>query len=108
MPQWVVPATVVAVYDGDTVHLDLDLGWNITYHARVRLLHINAPELHTAEGVAAKQFAQTLLKPGDPVVFTSHRLDKYGRPLGTITYGGFASKDFATEMLLHGHAVEQN
>lgn len=99
---WTVPATVLRVVDGDTVHLDLDLGWDVGIKKNCRVLGINAPEMNTPEGVAAKAYASMLLNVGDAVVFTSHRLDKYGRPLGEIKYDG--GGDFATNMLTAGHA----
>lgn len=102
-PVWVVPATVITVYDGDTVHLQLDLGWRITLTARCRVLGINAPEMDTPEGVAARDFARTLMAPAMPVTFTSKRLDPYGRPLGDITLPG--GRDFGRLMLESGHAV---
>ncbi len=103
MTVWTVPATVVSVVDGDTAHLALDLGWHISLTARVRVAGINAPELNTAAGVAAKAFAETLLPPGAAVLFQSHSLDKWGRPLGSITLPG--PIDFAARMLDTGHAV---
>lgn len=98
---WTVPATVLRVVDGDTVHLDLDLGWGIGIEKNCRILGINAPEMNTPEGVAAKAYASTLLTVGDIVVFLSHQLDKYGRPLGEIKRNG---EDFAAQMLAAGHA----
>lgn len=104
MAQWTVPAKVIEVIDGDTVRLTLDLGWHITFVARVRLAKINAPELSTTDGAKAKEFAQTLLKVGDEVTFVSKGFDKYGRPLGHILFGGFANRDFGEEMVVHGYA----
>lgn len=101
---WNVPATVIDVVDGDTVRLELDLGWHIKYATRVRISTIDAPELKTPEGQAAKAYAQTLLKPGDEVLFSSRQLDKYGRPLGAIHYAGFAELDFGQAMVKAGHA----
>lgn len=102
--KWAVPADVVCVVDGDTVRLNLDLGWHIRLTTRCRVSTIDAPEIKTPEGVAAKAYAEHLLKPGDEVLFTSHSLDKYGRPLGIITYAGFAARDFADDMVHEGHA----
>lgn len=102
--KWTVPAKVLDVVDGDTIRLQLDLGWRITYTARVRIAGINAPEMKTPEGLQAKQHAQTLLQPGDEVTFLSKGFDKYGRPLGHLIFGGFAARDFADEMVLHGYA----
>lgn len=100
--KWTVPAIVINVVDGDTIRLQLDLGWHVTYTARVRIAGINAPEMKTPEGIAAKQYAQSVLRSGDEVIFTSTSLDKYGRPLGHLIYGG--ARDFGEEMVLHGYA----
>lgn len=99
------PATVVEVVDGDTIKLDLDLGFHISYRSRCRIKGINAPEMGTPEGVAAKDYACTLLKPGDVVTFMSRCLDKYGRPLGFLILPGMLMADFGTTMLEAGHAV---
>lgn len=101
---WVVPATVVSVVDGDTVHLLLDLGWHISYETRARIAHINAAEIATPEGKTAKAYAQTLLPGGAVVTFHSHSLDKYGRPLGDITLADDRT-DFGQAMVAAGMAV---
>ena len=101
---WTVPATVVDVVDGDTIRLDLDLGWHIRYTARARIAAINAPEVRTLAGDAARAYARTLLQPGDQVTFVSAKLDKYGRPLGRLLYGT-AGRDFGADMVEHGHAT---
>lgn len=100
-------ARVIAVHDGDTIALDIDLGfdhlivangWDGSPRLRCRIFGINAPELNTAAGKAALAFAQTLLKVGDIVLVTSHGWDKYGgRFDGTITLSD--GRDFATVML---------
>ncbi len=90
MATWTVPARVVRVVDGDTVVLDLDLGWKVwRMSERCRLAGINAPELSTAEGMRAAGWLRLILPPGQRVTFASSSLDKYGRPLGdVILYGG--------------------
>ncbi|NOQ26247.1 MAG: hypothetical protein GQ564_12860 [Bacteroidales bacterium] len=40
-------ATIVRWIDGDTVLLDIDLGFYITRQERIRLARINAPELNS-------------------------------------------------------------
>ncbi len=103
MPQWTVPAEVLKVVDGDTFHLRLDLGWQITMKARCRIAGIDAPELDTEAGQAAKAYAQELLRPGDQVTFVSHSLDKYGRPLGSIILAD--QRNVGLLMISAGHAV---
>ena len=93
---------MVRVVDGDTIDLRLDLGWHISYSAKVRISHINAPELNTAAGQAAREYARTILPVGTKVYFSSYRLDKYGRPLGSILLPN--DETFASKMLLAGHA----
>lgn len=113
---WTVPAKVLRVVDADTLILLLDLGWHITYEARCRLVGVNAPEMGTDEGKAARAFVMDLLSyaggvPSDgvptEVTFVSHALDKYGRPLGQVlvTDQQGARLDLADVLLSAGHAV---
>jgi endonuclease YncB( thermonuclease family) len=98
---------VVRVHDGDTVMIDLDLGfdhlivaesWDGTDRLACRVYGINAPELRTAAGQKATEFAKTLLKPGDIVQVLSYGWDKWGgRFDGTITLAD--GRDFAQTML---------
>jgi endonuclease YncB( thermonuclease family) len=54
------------VHDGDTINVKLDVGFDLTVYARVRVFGINAPELSTDAGKAARDFAKTLLAPATP------------------------------------------
>lgn len=97
-------ATVLRVVDGDTVHLDADLGFYLELHDRsVRIAHINAPELSTDAGKAAKAYAEGLLGVGSSVTLLSHELDKYGRVLGSISLAD--GRDFGKLMLDAGMAL---
>jgi endonuclease YncB( thermonuclease family) len=102
MTTWTYPATVVRVVDADTIRLSLDLGLHIWRTDNCRILGINAPELNTIEGKDALRYAAELLPIDTEVTFVSKRLDKYGRPLGTVTRNGV---DFGQLMLDAGHAV---
>lgn len=112
--KWTCHAKVVEVVDGDTLKLDLDLGFHLTLRSRVRIIGINAPEMTTPEGVAAKAFAETVVSIGDDVMFHSSTLDKWGRPLGTVSITtpnklrpeDDGLRDFGQAMLDAGHAVE--
>lgn len=106
------PGSVVSVHDGDTVTVALDIhsdpGFNLALDATltvpIRIYGINAPELSTADGKAARDYAQTLLRPGDKVSVLSHSWDKYApRVDGTITLPD--GRDFAQLMLDGGYAV---
>jgi len=78
------------IIDGDTVDLEIDLGFHLTINQRVRLKGIDAAETRTkdltekTEGLAAKEWLEKeLSKPGEWIIETT-KDDKYGRILGTL------------------------
>lgn len=99
-------ATVLRVHDGDTVVLDVDLGFRShIVEMPIRILGINAPELSTTAGKAALAFAQGLAPAGVAVTLRSEkdRADKFGgRWLGHIELPN--GRDFAENMINAGHA----
>ena len=96
---------VDSVHDGDTVNVKLDIGFDLTVYARVRVFGINAPELSTDAGKVARDYARTLLPVGTAVTVLSHGWDKYGGRIdGEISYGT-PPADFAAAMLTAGQAV---
>ena len=78
------------VIDGDTVDLDIDLGFSITLTQRVRLKDIDAPETRTKDleekerGLAAKVWLEEQLSREGEWVIETYKEDKYGRILGTL------------------------
>ena len=84
-------ATVVRVIDGDTVALNVDLGFRTWHESPFRLYGIDAPEVGAAgtEGEEARVFLRDLLPPGQRVVAQTQRsADKYGRWLATVWVAG--------------------
>lgn len=82
-------AHVISVIDGDTLDLDVDLGFNTHLRERFRLMGINAPEIRGAErerGLEAKLFVEALLPLGKEVLVHTFkdRKEKYGRWLANI------------------------
>ena len=77
------------IIDGDTVDANIDLGFDITIHKRIRLAGIDTPESRTRDleekkkGLASKQRLTELLGEGD-FVLESKEVGKYGRVLGTL------------------------
>lgn len=72
-------AQVVRVIDGDTVVLDVDLGFNVWVREQsFRLLGINAREKSEAGGKQAKAHLESLLPPRTPLILTSVKPDKFG------------------------------
>ena len=78
------------VIDGDTVDLDIDLGFGVTLSHRVRLKDVNAAETKTLDleektkGLAAKEWLKKELSREGEWVIETVKEDKYGRILGTL------------------------
>jgi len=110
------PARDARVIDGDTIALDLDLGFDHVISAldfdgktrlSCRIRGINAPELSTTDGQVAKTYAERLLPVGARCWVVAWGWDKYGgRFDGSITLS--SGRDFAHEMLASGNAVVYN
>ncbi len=72
-------ATVDRVIDGDTVVLDVDLGFGVWLRKQsFRLLGVNAREKAQAGGDEARANLATLLPIGTYVTINSIKVDKYG------------------------------
>lgn len=81
-------AWVVRVVDGDTVYLDLDLGFNLyRNNLSYRLLGIDTPEIRgkeRPEGLVAKARVEELLPKGKEVRVRTWEAGKYGRYIAEI------------------------
>lgn len=103
-------ATVTKVYDGDTITVDIDLGFGVVMREQsVRLLGIDAPELRGEErqhGLASRSFVADRLSIGSVVVIKTvkDKKEKYGRYLGTVFYGDDL-KNLNEELLQNGLAL---
>jgi len=101
------------VVDGDTVDVDLDLGFGLWLRdERVRIFGIDTPESRTRDdvekvfGLAAKQFVEELLPEGSRAILLSKEYKgKFGRILGDFKIGDILLTQL---MLLEHHAVEYN
>ena len=78
------------VIDGDTIDLDIDLGFGVNLSHRVRLKDINAAETRTLnaeekeKGLVAKEWLKKELSREGEWVINTTKEDKYGRILGTL------------------------
>lgn len=82
-------AEIVAVYDGDTVTADIDLGMGIWIRGeKLRLLRINAPEMRGAEKVEGKvsrdYLREQVLGKSVFIQTLKDKRGKYGRYLAEI------------------------
>lgn len=99
-------ARVLRVVDADTVHLDVDLGFDVRRKDSFRLYGLNAPEMNTPEGVAARDWLVARLAGAANVVVVTtvkDRREKYGRYLGVLWLE--SGESINQELLDEGHAV---
>ena len=111
---WTYRTKLKRVVDGDTVDVDIDLGFGIwQMNERVRIMGIDTPESRTRDkiekkfGLAAKAKLKSLLGP-KPVLQTTiskkgeDMKGKFGRVLGDFIIDG---KQVSQIMCKEGHAV---
>jgi len=99
-------ATITRIVDGDTIDLDVDLGFHVHMGQRVRLAGINAPEKNTPAGKGAITYLAILLPIGTPVTIRSikpPKAEKFGRWLADVTLPSGAS--ISENLLATGHAL---
>ena len=102
---------VVKIVDGDTVDVDIDLGFGMTYKKqRVRMKGIDTPESRTRDlvekekGLKAKARVEELLASTDGnFILYSKGVGKYGRCLGTLFVD---DTDINKTLINEGHATE--
>ena len=91
MEKYIYRGKLDRVVDGDTVDIDIDLGFGVWLHKeRVRIYGIDTPESRTRDkvekrfGLLAKEFVKGFVK-GSSVILRTQKYDakgKFGRILG--------------------------
>ena len=103
---------VTKVVDGDTIDVDIDLGFNISYSQRVRLAGIDTPESRTKDlrekalGLEVKDKIKKAIDSAKTVVIKTELPDsteKYGRILGWVYLDG-AAKSLNEQLIEEGYA----
>ena len=106
MEPYVYKARCTRVIDGDTVNLEVDLGFHVFIKQRFRLSRIDAPETYgvkkdsdeQAAGTLAKERLTELILDKDVVIKTDRdRGDKYGRYLVEVIVDGTNVNDLLLE-----------
>lgn len=103
-------AKVLRVVDGDTLDVELDLGFSVLIRERLRLVgpggsYVDAWETRGEErdkGKAAKAYVQDLVDtyPEQILVRTRRSKGKFGRYLAEVEIAGV---DLATTLVCNGH-----
>jgi micrococcal nuclease len=103
---------VTNVVDGDTIDVEIDLGFDISFSSRVRLAGIDTPESRTTDkaekalGLEAKEYVKSKIKDAKEVVIKTEKMDsseKYGRILGWVFLDG-SKVSINEQMIAEGYA----
>ena len=103
---------VSKVVDGDTIDVEIDLGFDISFSSRVRLAGIDTPESRTADkmekalGLESKAYLKHEIEAAKSVVIKTEKMDsseKYGRILGWVFLDG-SSISLNEKMIADGYA----
>jgi len=103
---------VTNVVDGDTIDVEIDLGFDISFSSRVRLAGIDTPESRTTNkaekvlGLEAKEYVKSKIKDAKDVVIKTEKMDsseKYGRILGWLFLDG-SKVSVNEQMIADGYA----
>jgi micrococcal nuclease len=103
---------VTNVVDGDTIDVEIDLGFDISFSSRVRLAGIDTPESRTTDkaekilGLEAKEYIKSKIKDAKDVVIKTEKMDsseKYGRILGWVFLDG-SKISINEQMIADGYA----
>ena len=103
---------VTNVVDGDTIDVDIDLGFSISFSSRVRLAGIDTPESRTSDkaekilGLESKEYLKSKIKDAKSVVIKTEKMDsseKYGRILGWVYLDG-SKVSINEQMISEGYA----
>jgi len=79
-------AYLAGIIDGDTIKVNIDLGFDTFTTQTLRLRGINAFELSTSEGKLARDFVVSKLQSLDFFVIKTYHKDRYSRFLADIFY----------------------
>jgi len=94
--KFVYEAKVLDVHDGDTITVEIDLGFNVKFTEKIRFYGINAPELRVRneakklvenpEGTKTLNVVKDFLKIGETIVIETmkDKKEKFGRYLANI------------------------
>lgn len=85
-------AKILEVVDGDTLDILIDLGFEVSYKTRIRLLGVDTPEIHSKNadikksGQISKKFVEEWVGRNPDVIVSTvkDKSEKYGRILATL------------------------
>lgn len=114
MDAYIRKCYVTNIVDGDTLDVEIDLGYKVFINHRVRLLAIDTPELNDKDpelklkAYDAKHFVKAWVRGNQigsdyPLFIRSEKIDSFGRWLGDIICS--KGKSLSQDLLDAGLAV---
>jgi len=108
--------SIVKIVDGDTVDVDIDLGFGMSYKKqRVRMKGIDTPESRTRDlvekkfGKASKKHLKEMLSNAEMVTLVSHDKGKFGRILGDLyCWDNVGHPAYETKFCANQKMIEDN
>jgi micrococcal nuclease len=114
MDQFFRKALPLYVVDGDTIDLNIELGWDLYLTERVRLWNVDAPEVRGPEKVWGREVKEKVAEWLEPQPYVwlhskKYQRDKYGRTIGVIWAADESTNlnDFVNKIVASGEANEQ-
>lgn len=114
-------AKILKIIDGDSLLVDVSLGFDINQKIKLRLARINTPEIHGVlkeseeyqKGIASMKFVEDFARMTNNnirIITVKDKKEKYGRYLAEVyaLEGAFKGKNLNDEMLTFGFATEYN
>ncbi len=104
-PHYTYKANLINVIDGDTLWVNIDLGFETEIDQKLRLRGINSAELDMPEGKTVRDYVVSCLKDCAFIAIKSHARDKFDRYLVDVFY----DKDETNfeQLIQKGHYLNQ-
>ena len=93
------PAEIIRTIDGDTYVLRVDLGFDVSFTATIRLADLDTPERFTEEGKRASAAADAILRSG-PITVEPTGARTFARHVAHVYVGGVS---LAARLIEAGH-----
>lgn len=95
-------ATVVSIYDGDTITVMVDVGFDQYSKKKLRLARINTPEVkgpQREQGIAARDYLIAMIPVGTQIDIRTIKdtQEKYGRYLAEVFKGDICVNDLLVQ-----------
>lgn len=94
--KFVYEAKVLDIHDGDTISVEIDLGFQLGFKDKIRFYGVNAPELKVRNeakklvanplGLETLEVVKSFIKVGDTIILETikDKKEKYGRYLANV------------------------